>query len=84
MMIASVLQAVREVAVRTDILWIAPAEDLDIEVIVGRRREIGELLIAIVPFSDHAEIESVQIPALGGFQIRGSHGDVVATHIGER
>src|SRR5215510_1061066 len=49
MVIAGVLQAVAEVAVRTDIpwAWVTAAEDLDIEMIVGRRRDVGELLIGI-------------------------------------
>ena len=47
MVIAGVLQTVAEVAVRMDIpwAWVTTAEDLDIEMIVGRRRDGGELLI---------------------------------------
>ena len=52
--------------------------------IVGWRREVGELLIGKVPLGDHTEIEGVHIPTLGGVQVTGPQGDVVAAHIGER
>ena len=59
MVIAGVLQAVAEVGIGADIprAWVTAAQDLDVEMVVGRRRDVGELLVGIVPFGDHAEVE---------------------------
>ncbi len=35
--------------------WITSAEDLDIEMIVGRRRDVGELLISVRQPADEVE-----------------------------
>ena len=51
--------------------------------IVRRWRQIGKLLVGIVPFRNYAEIELADIEILRFRQARRTHRDVVAAHIGE-
>src|SRR5262249_44638267 len=58
MMVAGPLQAVAEVGIGTNVLRgrIAAAQDLDIEVVVRRGRDIGKLLVGVVPLGDDAKV----------------------------
>jgi hypothetical protein len=86
MVVPRPFQAVAKVGIRVDIPRgrLAAAQDLDVEMIVGRGSDIGKLLVGKALFGDDAKIELLDVPALGGFEIGGPHSDVVATHVGER
>src|SRR5262249_49034296 len=84
MMVASIFQAVGQVAIGTEGLRdrFATAEYLDKEMVVRGRSEISQFLVGKIPFVDDAEIELFDIPALGGFEIRRTHRDMVSAHVG--
>src|SRR5262245_46710689 len=59
MVIAAIFQTVAEIRIRAYFSGkrFAAAEDFDVELVVGRRRQIGELLVAERPFGHDTEIE---------------------------
>jgi hypothetical protein len=85
MMIAAILQTVAEVRVGTHFRGksVASAEHLDVEMIVRRWRQVGELFVGIIPFSHNTEIELANIEILGLRKARRTHRNVMAAHISE-
>src|ERR1700722_6125716 len=83
MVVATIFQAIAEIGIGADFLRsrFAPTQDFDKEMIVSRRRDVSELLIGIIPFGNYPEIELLDIPALGGFEVPGTHRDVMAAHV---
>src|SRR5882672_1086489 len=80
--IAGQAQAVAQVGIDRlrNRLRIAVAEQLDVEVVVRRWANIGQLQIVVRPFVNDTEVELLDVPALRGFEIRHADGDVVTFH----
>src|SRR3984957_14546414 len=62
---------------------LAVTKQLNEERIIGRRREVSQLLIRIGRLAHAPEIQLLAVPALCGIEVRHSQGDVVALHRGE-
>lgn len=85
MVVASILQAVVEVRVGAHFRGkrVASADYLNVEMIVRGRRQVGELFVGIISFSQNTEIELANIEILRFHQARRTHRNVMAAHISE-
>src|SRR5262245_40426113 len=83
--VAAVLQAVAEIRVWSylDGQRVPSAEYLDVEIVVRRRRQVGKLLVGVVPLRDDAEVELADMELFRFRQARSTHRHMMASHVSE-
>jgi hypothetical protein len=84
MLVPAVVQALAEIVEDLFRVRDRAAQQLEVEVVVGGRAEVGQLQVAVRPLLQHAEVELLEIPGFRRVEVGHPQPDMMAAHRGER